>query len=269
MIKEELIGQGRTADVYKWGDHCVLKLYADWCQADWADHEAWVSRMAFNSGLPVPEVIEELVLEGRKGIVFNQINGQTMLKIMGKEIWKLFELAGLMAELHAEMHEKKVPDLPSQRQRLIYNINRADVLDSSVKHAVLKALDALPDDTSVCHGDFHPDNILLSEKGAYIIDWSNAVSGHPLADVARTCIMLESKYLPPEMPFLLKVVVQCMRKIFNSLYLKRYMKLRHVTREQIDEWRLPVAAARLTEKVPGDEEQLLKYIVDTVNKSFK
>ncbi|MFC2013409.1 phosphotransferase family protein [Chloroflexota bacterium] len=57
-------------------------------------------------------------------------------------------------------------------------------MPSRVKEVVLEALEQLPDGSAVCHGDFHPRNIIISSRGPVIIDWANATQGNPLADVA-------------------------------------------------------------------------------------
>ncbi len=39
------------------------------------------------------------------------------------------------------------------------------------------------DKLAIIHGDLHPENIIITEKGAAIIDWSDACLGDPLRDV--------------------------------------------------------------------------------------
>ena len=40
------------------------------------------------------------------------------------------------------------------------------------------------------HVDFHPDNVLLSERGPVVIDWANSRSGKPAFDVAMTWVIV-------------------------------------------------------------------------------
>ena len=39
------------------------------------------------------------------------------------------------------------------------------------------------------HLDFHPDNVLLSQRGPVVIDWTNARAGDPAFDVAMTWVI--------------------------------------------------------------------------------
>ena len=92
--------------------------------------------------------------------------------------------ARLVAELQADMHACSIPDLPSQRHRLAKALQQAELLPVDMREAGLKALNDLPDGGRLCHGDFHPANILMSARGPIIIDWLDATRGNPLADLA-------------------------------------------------------------------------------------
>ena len=51
---------------------------------------------------------------------------------------------------------------------------------------MLNHLGSSGDGDKLCHGDFHPGNVLLTEKGAVVIDWMTASICNPWADMART-----------------------------------------------------------------------------------
>jgi Ser/Thr protein kinase RdoA (MazF antagonist) len=60
------------------------------------------------------------------------------------------------------------------------------------KYAVVcRTLERLPGGNFLCHGDFHPGNILHREGVDYIIDRSGASSGDFVCDIARTYILLK------------------------------------------------------------------------------
>jgi len=44
------------------------------------------------------------------------------------------------------------------------------------------ALRELPDGEALCHGDFHPRNVIVDGDELTIIDWVDASSGPPAAD---------------------------------------------------------------------------------------
>jgi aminoglycoside phosphotransferase (APT) family kinase protein len=61
---------------------------------------------------------------------------------------------------------------------------------------VLEGLERLPQGAALCHFDFHPDQVLMTQRGPVVIDWMTAFRGHPLADVARSCVLLSFGQAP-------------------------------------------------------------------------
>ena len=48
------------------------------------------------------------------------------------------------------------------------------------------------DDDALCHGDFHPGNILKAGGRYYIIDWFGVYQGDILSDAAHTVMLLKN-----------------------------------------------------------------------------
>ncbi len=259
MTKGQRIGQGRTAEVYAWGDNRILKLFMAWCSAAMVEHELKVAQATYESGLAVPKVEGIVEVDGRRGIVYERIDGPSMLKKLTSRPWTIIRLARWLAELHAEMHTRSIPHLPSQRERLQRRIRNVEALSPATKEATLKALARLPDDSAACHGDFHPDNILMSPRRPIIIDWIDATRGNPLADVARTSLLLQIG-VPPGINVPIRLMIESIRSVFHQAYLMRYMQLRSVSREQIAAWRAPIAAARLDEGIREEESRLVATV---------
>jgi aminoglycoside phosphotransferase (APT) family kinase protein len=163
-----------------------------------------------------------------------------------------------MAELHAQMHACHPTHLPAQRERLREKIQNARPLSDAMKQTTLTALAQLPEDTALCHGDFHPDNIVLSARGPVILDWTDATCGHPLADVARTALLMQHAALPPHIPG--RRLIEIGRALWYRLYLRRYCELCSILPEDVKVWMLPVAAARLSEGIAEEEQQLVSLV---------
>lgn len=55
-------------------------------------------------------------------------------------------------------------------------------------------IEALPDGDRLLHGDLHPGNIILDERGEpHIIDFMNVCCGPALYDIARTYFLTGAK----------------------------------------------------------------------------
>jgi aminoglycoside phosphotransferase (APT) family kinase protein len=255
---DALIGQGRTAEVFAWGENRALKLYYEGWPAAVAEAEYQKAVAVFRSGAPAPAVEGVVQVDGRHGVIFERVEGPSLLGYTTSQPWRLIRSANLMAELHAQMHTCHPSGLPAQRERLQQKIREAHPLPDALKQVALKALAQLPEDTALCHGDFHPDNIVLPTRGPTILDWTDATGGHPLADVARTALLMQHGAVPPHIPG--RWLIETGRALWYRLYLRRYCLLRSVSPEQVDVWMLPIAAARLSEGIPEEEERLLRLI---------
>jgi uncharacterized protein (TIGR02172 family) len=252
------IGQGRTAEVFAWDERRALKLYYPGWPASAAEAEYQKTMAVFKSGAPAPAVDGVIEVDGRHGVVFERVEGPSLLNRATARPWVIFHSAQRMAELHARMHACRPSGLPAQRERLQTKIREARPLPEALKQAALKALAQLPDDSVLCHGDFHPDNIVLSTRGPVILDWTEAACGHPLADVARTTLMMQHAALPPHLPG--RRLIEAGRRLWYQWYLHRYCQLRSVSPTQVEAWLLPVAAARLSEGIPEEERPLLRLV---------
>jgi uncharacterized protein (TIGR02172 family) len=263
MEKGELIGAGRTAEVYAWGSDRVLKLYFDWMGREPVEREFRITRAVHDLGLPVPAADEIVEEEGRLGIVFERLRGPSLKKVAEANPARLPETAHTLGELHALMHSKSLPaGLCSQRDQLEYGIDAATELASSEKDDVRARLAALPDGNAVCHGDFHPDNVILTDNGPVIIDWMTGSRGNPLADVARTELLFSTGGLPPRMPLAGRIFMSAARTLLYRGYLRTYSRVRPLSRDAVREWGKPILAARLFEIAdhPLEKRIVLKRI---------
>jgi len=187
QLKEaKLVGRGFTSDVYAWGTGRVLKLFHSWVPHERAERECRITHAVHSSGLPVPEPYEVATIGELCGVVFERVEGVSMLAHFQRTPWKMFTAIRQLADLHARIHATPgPPELPTQRERLAMGIARSTILSVQEKEAAQAALAELPDGTATCHGDFHPENILFTARGPVVIDWTSGSRGDPLGDVFR------------------------------------------------------------------------------------
>lgn len=248
------IAYGRTAEIYAWQQGWVLKLFYDWFDLQSIEYEARLSQAIYSSGLPVPAVGEILQVKGRNGLIYERVDGISMWDDLAQNPWKLYSLACKTAALHAQMHAIiSQAHFPRQRQCLVEKIRRANAIPADLQRQALEALDELPDGDRLCHGDFHPGNILITSQGEVIIDWIDATGGNPLADLARTTILARGA-VACQMKGLQKPMVS----LFHAIYIRQYFKLRPGGETEYQQWLPLVAAARLSENIQELEGWLLQ-----------
>ena len=251
-MPKELIARGRTAEVYAWETGKVVKVYFPGFSAEDAQYEAKIAAAVQQSGVACPRFYEQVEFEGRPGLVYERIEGVPMSELVMKAPWRVPALAKRMAKLHLEMHQPLIKaELPKQREKYTRRIEHSDILPIPLKSRLLDAYAKIPDESRLCHGDFHPGNILSTAEKDLAIDWMDVSVGHPMADVARTSILLLGVSATSNP--LIRLIVDW----FHSTYLRAYFASggdRAVYRAF-----LPiVAAARLSEGIPELQSWLLK-----------
>ncbi|MCJ7701471.1 MAG: phosphotransferase [Anaerolineales bacterium] len=163
------IAYGRTAEIYSWQNGQVLKLFYDWFGIENIKYELQIAQAVHTSGLPVPSVGEIIHINNRDGLTYHRVEGISMLEMMSRKPWYSIRYARRMAELHAEMHDSTIQaDIPNLHQKLKNKISHAEDLSPMHKAKVLRALESMPGGNRLCHGDFHPDNIMVTGKDEVI-----------------------------------------------------------------------------------------------------
>ena len=203
------IGEGGCAEVFEWEDGSkIIKLAKPNTIPAALQAELHHCQTAWACGLPVPRPYDLVVVEGRSGIVFERIYGDPIIKRFVEraveqsrtqqpiDIMKDYIEAKITAKLFHQIHSHAVAKMPSQQENIKNDINRAQYLTDAEKAAVIAELDGLPIKQQLCHGDPNPGNILVRDNDAVIIDWNNASTGNPEADLAEYVIMIRYAILP-------------------------------------------------------------------------
>ncbi|MNP41930.1 Phosphotransferase enzyme family protein [compost metagenome] len=183
-----------------------------------------------------------------------------MLHIITKKPWTLNGITKKMAQFHSDIHSKVVSDLPNQKEFLKVNILEAPLLSTGEKECTINYLESLKEGNRLCHGDFHPDNIIIGSKD-FTLDWMTGMMGNPVGDVARTTLLLKMGTMPEETPKIMVYIVSQIRNQLLKKYLKHYKTISTIESKEVEDWILPVAAARLNEWIPEQEKQALVQLV--------
>ena len=228
------IAAGNEAELFAWDGGRVLKLSRRVGDPTQAEREASILSALAPTGL-VPRQDGVIEVNGRWGIVMERIDQPTLASAMADP--GLFpELLDLVVTLHRRIHAVRAPEgLQHLKQRLGDRIDGAERLSRERRDKLLKRLGDMPDGDRLCHGDFHPFNILGLDQQARVIDWLDATRGDPVADVCRTYVLM-SAYDPG----------------IAAAYVDAY----GIDRAEIEAWLPLVAAGRLTENVPDEFERL-------------
>lgn len=256
------IAEGRTAELYDWDPDHVLKLYHTWCPPHWVEHEAHVARVIAEAGIPTPAAGDVVEIDGRLGIVYERVTGISMLDDIRQRPWLLLRHARSLADLQAQFRRLTVPGLHAYRASLRHSIGRAPHLPEAQRTQALDLLETLPEGQSLCHGDFHPGNVLISARGPVVIDWMTASLGSPWADVARTSMILTIGVKAAG--DMVSPAIRLLSGLFHRGYLNRYRGLVPDGQAELARWLPVIAAARLDEQIEPERAALLQIVMQNL-----
>jgi Serine/threonine protein kinase involved in cell cycle control len=233
----DLIGRGRVADVFAEGEH-VLKLYALGFGPEQAQREAAILDVLEPLPIACPTALGVVEVDGRWGLRMSRMPGRTMAETAMTNS----DQAGFVAAfagLHASVLACPGNDLPLLAEQLGQRIAAAPNLSDDDRERLLEKLWQMPGGDRLCHGDFHPFNVMDDAGALSIIDWPDATCGAPEADIARAYLLIRSR-LPD----------------LAHAY-REAMAAHGYAREAVAEWLPLVAAARLDEGIGEETDALL------------
>lgn len=253
------LAEGRVARVYPWEEGTVLKLAREWVPHEWIAHEFRITAIVHAAGVPTPKPHALIEHAGAAGIIYDRLEGPTMLDRIGTAPQRAGKLGRMLGKLHADIHARQgAPDLPDNNDRLQKRIASIAEAPDEYRQAAQDALARLPRGSSLLHGDFHPGNVILTPDGPVVIDWPDASRGHPLSDVARTVVLASLGGLPEQA--LLRLLVRVLRNFFKRAYLRTYFKRSGLERRELDGWLYPVIFARFAEGIESERLESIRWL---------
>mgnify|MGYP000839693303 FL=1 len=236
-----------TKTVYRDGD-LAIKLFNEGYSKSDILNEALNQARVEETGLLVPKVLEVGIFDGRWAIVSEFIEGKTMAQLMSEQPEKKEELMSRFVDIQLSIHARRAPLLNKLKDKMERKIDETS-LDATTRYELHTRLESMPKHKKVCHGDYNPSNVIITESGdAYIIDWSHATQGNASADAARTYLL-----------FWLAGDVDS-----AHLYIELFCRKSDTARQYVEKW-LPIVAASQSVKGKPEERELLMHWVDVVD----
>ncbi len=247
MKLEQVIAVRKNKTIYRDGETCVKVFDENYSKAD-VLNEALNQARIEETGLKIPKVLAVTMIEGKWAIVSEYIAGKTLAQLMEEQPEKKAEYLELLVDLQLEVHSKKSPLLNKLKDKMNRKINETE-LDATTRYELHTRLEGMPKHTKVCHGDFNPSNIIITEDGTpYLLDWSHATQGNASADVARTYLL-----------FCLSGDEKGAKE-----YLELFCRKSNTARQYVQKW-MPIVAASQSVKGNQEEREFLLSWVDVVD----
>ena len=247
MKLDKVIAVRNNKTIYRDGDKCIKVFDENYSKADVLNETLNQARIE-ETGLNIPKILEVTMIEGKWAIVSEFIKGKTLSQLMEENEDKKDEYLELLVNLQLEVHSKKSPLLNKLKDKMNRKISESN-LDATTRYDLHTRLEGVPKHNKVCHGDFNPSNIIITDDGtAYIIDWSHATQGNASADVARTYLLF------------------CLAGDTEGaeIYLDLFCKKSDTAKQYVQKW-MPIVAASQSVKGNEKEREFLLSWVDVVD----
>ena len=247
MKLDRVIAVRNNKTIYRDGDKCVKVFDEHYSKAD-VLNEALNQARIEETGLNIPKIFEVTMIDGKWAIVSEFIKGKTLAQLMQENPEKKDEYLKMLVELQMEVHAKRAPGLNKLKDKMNGKISKAE-LDATTRYDLHTRLEGMPKHNKVCHGDFNPSNIIVTEDGTpYILDWSHVTQGNASADAARTYLL-----------FWLEGDIEGAKK-----YLDLFCKKSNTAKQYVQKW-MPIVAASQSVKGNEKEREFLLSWVDVVD----
>ncbi|MBR3815672.1 MAG: phosphotransferase [Clostridia bacterium] len=244
MKLDRVIAVRNNKTIYRDGDVCVKVFNDDYSKAD-VLNEALNQARIEETGLNIPKVREVTMVDGKWAIVSDYIKGKTLQQLMDVDNENKDKYIEMLVDLQLEVHSKVSPLLGKLKDKMNRKICQSD-LDATTRYDLHTRLEAMPKHNKVCHGDFNPSNVIITDEGkAYILDWAHATQGNASADAARTYLL-----------FWLHGDIDGAKK-----YLDLFCQKSDTAKQYVQKW-MPIVAA--SQSVKGNEKER-EFLLSWVN----
>lgn len=247
MNLDRIIAVRNHKTVYRDGELCMKVFDETYSKADILA-EALNQARVEETGLAIPQIREVTVTEGKWTIITDFIRGKTLAQLMTEHPEKKEDWLQMLVDIQLEVLSKTCPLLPKLRDKMDRKISMTD-FDATTRYELHTRLDSMPKHAKLCHGDFNPSNIIISDDGKpYILDWAHATQGNASADAARTYLL-----------FWLAGDIDGAER-----YLKLFCIKSDTAKQYVQKW-MPIVAASQTLKGNEKEREFLHSWVDVVD----
>lgn len=246
MKLDKIVAVRTDKTIYRDGDQAIKVFDAGYSKANILN-EALNHARVEETELNVPKLINVGMVEDKWAIVTQFIEGKTLSQLMGENPGKYDEYLELFVDLQMSVHAQKAPLLNKLKDKMHRKISETK-LDATTRYELHTRLEAMPNHKKVCHGDFDPTNIIITDEGIpYILDWSHATQGNASADVARTYLLF------------------CLAgdTVNADKYLNLFCKKSDTAKQYVQKW-LPIVAASQSVKGKPEEKDFLLRWADVV-----
>ncbi len=183
------IARGANGAVYRYDPETVVKVYFNPDSLPEIERERKNSRTAFVLGVNTAIPYDIVRVGDGYGSVTELLNADPITKLILRDPEHLDQAVAYFIDTIKHIHTIQVEsaDLPNLKETVLGWVEFVKPTIAPEHYEKLHALvDALEDRKTLLHGDYHPDNVMVQNGEALLIDMDTLSTGHPILDLAST-----------------------------------------------------------------------------------
>ena len=247
MPDKKIIFKEEKKLIYRIGD-TVYKDFDETYTMEDVLNEALNQARVDHLDFKVPKIKGVEVIDGRCVILSEYIEGEKLIALMEKNEKDLLKYLTIFVDLQKKVQSVSYNGITNSFEKMINSILESDIR-ATIRYDLCMKLKNLSNSKNICHGDFYPDNIIVTKNDEYyILDWAHVTFGNPLSDIANTY---------------LKFILDDKEDIAEK-YINTYIEKQKINREDFDLW-VPIVACAVLYRYKNDIK-LYNKLINTMNK---
>ena len=194
----KLLGEGGHGRVFRINDDTIVKMYHTGDSIEDIKREQEYAKKAFVMGIPTAIPFDIVKCEDMYGLVFELVDADLVSNYLNAHPDQLEDVAKKYAQTMKQLHSTHVGQGALSSTKELYR-NRIEGLRPYMTEEEVETLlrinEAIPEQDTVVHGDFHPKNVMIQNGELVLIDMADLTAGNPLYDLGS---MILSHQIPTD-----------------------------------------------------------------------
>ena len=182
----EIIGRGSNGAVYRYDDETIVKVYFNSDALPEIQRERELARKAFVLGINTAIPYDVVLVGDSYGTVMELLQATSLSKLIKKDPEHLDLPLKYFVDMLKQIHstQLKPGELPDMKQvALGWAEFDKEYLPEEVGNKLYEMVQAIPQQLTMLHGDYHTNNVMVRNGEALLIDMDTLCTGHPIFEL--------------------------------------------------------------------------------------
>ncbi len=182
----EVIGKGANGAVYRYDPETIIKVYFNNDALPDIKRERELARKALVLGINTAIPYDVVRIGDKYGTVMELLAATSISKMIKKDPEHLEEPLKYFVDMLKQIHDTEIKpgEVPNMKD-LALNWAKFDMeyLPEDIGKKLYQLVEAVPDQDTLMHGDYHTNNVMVRDEEALLIDMDTLCMGHPIFEL--------------------------------------------------------------------------------------